>query len=208
MFELKSYHSDLAIIALTALCIAATAWEALHPGMLAFERVKINEGQWWRIITGQLVHNNAVHALLNITGLWSLYLIAKKYRVDTGVILGLPGILILTGYSLYALAPELLYYVGLSGAVHGALTILALSLILTQERLAGALLLALIICKLLSELNPNCDDAITAQMIGMPIATNSHALGAGAGFLLFAAWCVTRARALRRSNLRKRPVKN
>jgi rhomboid family GlyGly-CTERM serine protease len=86
---------------------------------LRYERSAVQAGQWWRLFTGHVVHLNAAHLLLN---LGALVLVCELlWR-------GLPGIhgcgllffsAIGTSALLWWFQPELAWYAGLSGALHG-----------------------------------------------------------------------------------------
>jgi len=124
---------------------------------LRYERVAVLHGEYWRLLTAHMVHASAAHLLLNMVGLglivglfprhyswrqWLLILLASAVAIDAGFVF---------------YEPQLLWYVGLSGVLHGALAAgavawwrletkplpLALSLVLAAklawEQLSGAL---------------------------------------------------------------------
>lgn len=94
---------------------------------LRYERAAVLEGEYWRLLTGHLVHGSFAHLLLNMTGLgllaalfprdyslrqWLMILLASAATIDAGFVL---------------FEPQLQWYVGLSGVLHGALAAGALA---------------------------------------------------------------------------------
>lgn len=87
--------------------------------LLEFNRNAINNGEWWRILTGNLMHSNHWHLLLNLGGLllatllighllsWRHFL---ALTISNGVMVSL---------LIYWFNPDTIYYVGLSGYLHG-----------------------------------------------------------------------------------------
>ena len=85
------------------------------------DRAALAEGEWYRLLTGHLVHLSHTHLALNIAGLalvwvlvgramtlrgWLLTAILSIVAIDLGLLLGVPS---------------LDWYVGLSGLLHGLL---------------------------------------------------------------------------------------
>jgi rhomboid family GlyGly-CTERM serine protease len=86
---------------------------------LAYDRQAIAAGQIWRLVTAHLVHTGISHMLLNLAALWVVW-----YLVGTAIdgygwlvvwIVSMMGIDI----GLWLLEPDLEWYVGLSGVLHG-----------------------------------------------------------------------------------------
>lgn len=78
-------------------------------------------GQYWRLLTAHLVHGSWQHALVNIAGLLVMVMLFHgTYRpVQWVVIVALSIAAIDLGFLL--LMPQLMWYVGLSGVLHGVL---------------------------------------------------------------------------------------
>ena len=86
---------------------------------LAYHREGIAAGELWRLITGHLVHTGASHLALNLAALWLVW-----YLVGTTI--GWRGWMLVWLLSIAAVdaglwlhQPELNWYVGLSGVLHG-----------------------------------------------------------------------------------------
>lgn len=105
-----------------ALLVLVVVLELLRPWVhegLIYQRDLIQSGQWWRLLTGNLVHLGAWHTFLNGLGVLVFVLLCPVTWGMAGwlwrlVVLGL-------GMSLGLLiaVPSLQGYVGLSGVIHG-----------------------------------------------------------------------------------------
>ena len=88
---------------------------------LRYDRVWIGQGETWRLISGHFTHLGWSHLALNSTGLllvWFLVGGAYSLRVwisITGVTFAVMGM------GFWFLNPELYWYVGMSGLLHGLL---------------------------------------------------------------------------------------
>lgn len=86
---------------------------------LRYDRAALLSGQWWRGLTGHLVHLNFAHVLLNLAG---LILICELLWHRLPWLHGSALLLFSaagTSFLLWWLHPELAWYAGLSGALHG-----------------------------------------------------------------------------------------
>jgi len=94
-----------------------------EPARLAmrYERAGVLAGDYWRLMTGHLVHGGLAHLLLNMAGLGLIAaLFSRDYTLRQWlIVLLLSAMAIDTGFVLFE--PQLQWYVGLSGVLHGAL---------------------------------------------------------------------------------------
>jgi rhomboid family GlyGly-CTERM serine protease len=88
---------------------------------LSFDRSALRAGELWRLFSGHFVHLGPSHLLLNLAGLLLIwYLVGDSYTrrqwlfVAIVVILGVDA-------GLWVWEPNLTWYVGLSGLLHGLL---------------------------------------------------------------------------------------
>jgi rhomboid family GlyGly-CTERM serine protease len=89
---------------------------------LSFDRSALAVGQWWRLLTAHFVHLDAEHALLNGLGLvlmWALF--ARDYSPWRWAAIYCASALAVSA-GLWFMNPELSWYVGASGALHGVMT--------------------------------------------------------------------------------------
>ncbi|HEV8444896.1 MAG TPA: rhombosortase [Steroidobacteraceae bacterium] len=130
---------------------------------LSYDRNALLAGQWWRVLTAHFVHMDAQHALLNGLGvvlMWALF--ARDYSPLRWLALYLFSALTISA-GLWLLDPEIEWYVGASGALHGVMTAGTLAH-LRRRDLDGWILAAFIIAKLAYE-----------QLAGsMPFSGSAH----------------------------------
>jgi rhomboid family GlyGly-CTERM serine protease len=117
---------------------------------LRYERSGLQAGEIWRLLTGHLIHLGPVHAVWNGAALFLLQvLFAGTLRLKDWVCVGLLSALSID-LGLYYLQPDVDWYVGLSGCLHGVAIAGALALSL-QRSYTGMLLTAAIVAKLALE---------------------------------------------------------
>jgi rhomboid family GlyGly-CTERM serine protease len=157
---LKSLNCDRGYgVALLCICLLLAVPELIgEPArrLLSFDREAIAAGQWWRLLSAHFVHLDPSHAALNSLGLvlmWALF--ARDYSPWRWAAIYC-GSAIAVSVGLWYGNPELRWYVGASGALHGVMTagtiahlrrrdldgwILAIFIVgkLAYEQLAGAL---------------------------------------------------------------------
>ncbi|HEY5807470.1 MAG TPA: rhombosortase, partial [Povalibacter sp.] len=88
---------------------------------LRYERTAVFQGEVWRLITGHLVHGTLAHLLLNVAGAGLIAgLFPRDYTLRQWLIVLLASIAAIdAGFVLFE--PQLQWYVGLSGVLHGLL---------------------------------------------------------------------------------------
>lgn len=177
----------VALLGCLALPWALRAGGAVWAAALRYQRPGIAAGQWWRLVSAHWVHFDAHHLLLDSAGLvllwmayarelrpahWLVVLAAATFAIDAGLWWG---------------DPDVSWYLGLSGLLHGAWAAGALAQLLRREW-RGGLMLALLAIKLLLEQRAGA--SLVAQ--GMPVVTLAHAMGALGGGVAVAALALRR----------------
>lgn len=148
---------------------------------LRFERAAILHGDLWRLLTGNLVHLGPGHLALNLAGLALVAALAREVMPPTRVALTLLGAMLGVGLGLLWFAPDVGWYVGLSGALHGLLAWTACELLVRiHTRWLGALLTTMLVIKLAHELTVG-PFAATAALAGGPVIVEAHLYGALGG---------------------------
>jgi rhomboid family GlyGly-CTERM serine protease len=150
---LKSLNCDrgygIALLAALALLLAPELVEAARDG-LSYQRTGIGQGEYWRLLTGHFVHLDLEHALLNGLGLvlmWALF--ARDYPPARWLAIYL-GAALAVSAGLWFFNPEIAWYVGASGALHGVMTAGTLAH-LRRGDLDGWILAVFIVLKLAYE---------------------------------------------------------
>jgi rhomboid family GlyGly-CTERM serine protease len=148
---LKSLNCDgfwgLALLAACLLLVLPTALGEPARLLLRYDRAALAQGQWWRLLTAHVVHLGLRHAVLNALGLalmWALF--ARNYspRAWLAIILGAMAAI---DAGLWIADSTTQWYVGSSGALHGAMGAGALAHVRTGER-DGWILVGLLALKL------------------------------------------------------------
>ena len=172
----KSIHLNklllISILGITIILIVGQIFQT----EIVFDRNLINQGQWWKVFSGNFTHSNIPHLLLNLSGLWLLMLLfidslsAKTFIIST-IFLSL-----IVGAGLFYFTPELSRYYGFSGVLYGLYFVAAISAILQNDRFTGISVALLISGKI-------CWDYFTggnqssAELIGIPVANDAHLYG-------------------------------
>src|SRR5262245_29864663 len=115
--------------------------------LLSYDRGGIGQGEWWRLLTAHFVHLDAEHVFLNGLGLvlmWALF--ARDYSPLRWLAIYLAAGLAV-GLGLWWFSPEVEWYVGASGALHGVMTAGTLAH-LRRRDLDGWILAVFIVAKL------------------------------------------------------------
>ena len=126
----------LACLLLLLLTVSGEGGRAL----LRYERGALADGEWWRLLSAHVVHLDLRHALLNVVGLalvWALF--ARDYSPKAWLAIVL-GTIAAIDAGLWLGDSTVQWYVGSSGALHGALAAGVLAHIRKGER--GGWLLA------------------------------------------------------------------
>jgi len=88
---------------------------------LRYERPAVLAGEYWRLLTGHWVHASSAHLLLNMAGLGLMtLLLARDYSLRQWLVVLLASVFAIDA-GLVFFQPQLNWYVGLSGVLHGTL---------------------------------------------------------------------------------------
>ena len=189
-FSTKQFFSEwwFSLLVLVTILTTASFGDSLTQ-VLSLKRDMINQGEWWRIITGQFVHLTTNHTLLNATGYIILCFGFRKEVTATEEMITLFIASIGVGLGIYWFNPEMAWYAGLSGAIYGLLV--SNSIIgIKKTPYLSAFFLFFVITKIIYEQFFALPDRATAALIGGEVAIDSHLYGAIVGFIpgLFWVW--------------------
>lgn len=154
--------------------------------LFRYDRVALAAGEHWRWLTAHLVHMGASHMLMNLAGLWVVWLLfVGRLGSAMGWWVTLISVVVMNA-GFWFRDTELGWYVGLSGLLHGLFAAGALDEFWRGVR-GGVLLLAGVTLKLAYEqgFGPL---PMTAEASGGPVWVNSHLYGAMGGALAASLW--------------------
>lgn len=150
--------------------------------LLRYDRAGIAQGEWWRLLSAHVAHLGISHGLMNLlalailAGLFGDLLSGRAWLAGTLVSAAAISM------GLWWLEPQVGWYVGLSGVLHGLIVLGAIAMWLNGERLGLGLLVG-VAAKLGWEqlVGPL---PFTAAAAGGPVLVASHLYGAGGGLLV------------------------
>lgn len=118
--------------------------------LLRYDRAALAAGEWWRLLTAHIIHLTFRHAALDLAGLvllWALF--ARDLSPGRWAIVVLTAAAAID-CGLWFLDPRVVWYLGISGVLHGALAAGAFAR-LRRGDVEGWLLAGLLLAKLAYE---------------------------------------------------------
>jgi len=172
---MRRLHDSWVIVALLAVCLLlATGGDSVRE-LGRWERDAIDTGEYWRLVSGHLVHLGLGHLWPNLAALLIIGLLFEGvFRNWDWVRIGAASVAAID-LGLYVLDPDVQWYVGLSGVLHGYVAAGALALIMRGEKL-GVVLAVGVGAKLVFEqvVGPV---PFTAASVGGPVVVAAHLYG-------------------------------
>src|SRR5688572_17859814 len=125
------------MVALLAVCLVMAAGGDELRELGRYERQAIESGEYWRLISAHLVHLGFGHLWPNLAALAIIALLfddvfgnADWLRIGVAAVVAID-------LGLYVLDQAVLWYVGLSGVLHGYVAAGALALLLRRQMLGA-----------------------------------------------------------------------
>lgn len=148
---------------------------------LSYERDPIASGQVWRLLSGHFVHLGPAHLLLNVAGLLLVWaLVGRSLPARRWLAVGAVSMAAIDA-GFWVQQPQLQWYVGLSGLLHGLLAAGVFAEIRAGRRDAW-LLAAMLAFKLVYETAAGPMPGSEAAA-GGPVVVAAHLYGAIGGLL-------------------------
>jgi rhomboid family GlyGly-CTERM serine protease len=149
--------------------------------MLRYDRVWIGQGEAWRFLTGHFAHLSWSHLALNSAGLLLVwFLIGSNYDLRDWLTIFVVTLTVMNA-AFWFLNPELYWYVGMSGMLHG---LLAAGIVARAPKLdtESIILLLLLVAKISWEqISGPVPGSETTS--GGPVVVDAHLYGALGGVL-------------------------
>ena len=179
----RVHHQDVFFLVLLIVC--ALILQLLKDkgfSLFQYQRDYILSGQLWRLVTGHFVHVTWMHLILNLAGFVIIWLIFKHILDQQTWWLLTLGSMVGVDVGLLIFHPEIKWYMGLSGVLHGLFAAGAIF----QIRLYGVrgiIYLILLIIKLLWE-QFNGPLPGSGELSGGRVITEAHLYGAIGGSII------------------------
>ncbi len=146
---------------------------------LQYDRVAILNAELWRLLTGQLVHLGLSHYLLNAIALILVWVAVGEYFTTRQWLIVTAVSIVGVDVGLWFFNPELIWYVGMSGFLHGVLAagiVKGFQFLPREALLGGMVVLVKIGYEQLLGPMPGSE-----QSAGGNVVVDSHLFGALAG---------------------------
>ena len=181
----RSTKKNLTIAtACTALLIALQFFDDNTASLLRYENTMIDSGEWWRLISGHFIHLGWTHLSLNVAAMWLLIVIFQPATRPEILLSFIFLLSIGTSIGLIVFSPEVEWYVGLSGVLHGLL-LMGIVVDCRYKKSTSLILLTGLIAKLLWEQFYG-DAHAMKQIVGGMVVYDAHLYGAITGAALIA----------------------
>lgn len=162
-------------LSITIAALAVRAGGESFKGALRYERALVLDGEIYRLFSAHFVHVDGTHLATNLMGLALVWALVGHEASASRWMIGLMASAISVGLGLLLIAPEIQWYVGLSGVLHG-LAVAGACQVLRHHRF----LLGLIMAKLAWEqFYPSAGNSA----FGIPVIIDAHLFGALGGLL-------------------------
>jgi len=149
---------------------------------LQWSREAIAAGEWWRLLTGHLVHLDLVHACLNVAALLLLWrLFGRVFALRHLLVILLVAVATINA-GLWSLS-DIDWYVGLSGLLHAWAAAAVVRLIIDRDRHYGIawFVAAFGLAKIMQE---NIFGPLPFSTNAAAVVTDAHLFGVLAGMAM------------------------
>ncbi|MBD3652417.1 MAG: rhombosortase [Kangiella sp.] len=153
---------------------------------MAYDRPLVENGQWWRFITANLVHLGGWHTIMNLASLWLISFIFQpllKMSHWIGWVLLLYFVNIL---AMHLWTPHIIHYVGMSGALYGLIAACATAELRLGVKISGVLLIIVGIKIFLPQIVGV--ESEYDEFLGGAVVEESHIIGFIQGIILGLLW--------------------
>jgi rhomboid family GlyGly-CTERM serine protease len=142
---------------------------------LRYERALVLDGEIYRLFSAHFVHVDGTHLATNLIGLALIWaLVGREARASRWVI-GFLASAMSVGLGLFIMAPEIQWYVGLSGVLHGLVVAGACQALWHHRFLLGLVMVKLV----WEQFYPSAGN----YAFGIPVIIDAHLFGALGGLL-------------------------
>ena len=167
-----------------SLCLLSLLFQVFDPATtewLRYDRTAIHNGELWRILSGNLVHLGWEHLLMNLAGLILIWLLYGRLLSNQQWLLVVLMSSLAVGVGLYLTNPQLDWYVGQSGMLHGLFVTGLVINLRKGYKLEWLLLLGLIVKLIWEQIHGALPGS--AELAGGAVIVDAHLFGAISGII-------------------------
>ena len=167
---------------LAIICVAIYAIADSTLSQFDYNREMISNGEYWRLITGNFNHTNAVHLILNLLALSIIAGLHHRYYSAVSFTCLIMYLALCVSVAIYRWSPSTQLYVGLSGVLHGLIMVGAI-IDSCRRDITGYLLVLGTLAKVIHEQFSSASTAMSA-LIQAKVLTDAHLYGLIAGLII------------------------
>ena len=170
------YSFMVSAIILIIISIALYTIQTESLPLLEFNRSAITNGEFWRLLTGNIMHTNHWHLIFNLAGLVMLTYLFKHLMTNIHFVVFSIINAILVSILIYYFTLTIEYYVGLSGYLHGLFVYGCL--IEINKGMKGSWLLLIGVSAKIGYETIYGASSEMSELINASVATDAHLFGA------------------------------
>ena len=175
---------EVAAVSVVVVCLALSTDAAGE--LFIYRRGDLLAGEYWRLVSGHFVHVTTAHLLLNLAAWLLIWVYGRAVCTNLTWVVLVSVCAAGTGVGLLWFSPEVMWYTGLSGVLHGLfIAIAVLRLLAYRGDYAAWFVLVIIAIKLAYEYSQGATP-ITASWVGLQVIPEAHLYGAISGILVAA----------------------
>lgn len=163
------------------LCVLLWFGGELNP-LFQYERDRVLAGEWWRLVTGHLVHLDAAHLAVNAAVILA-WLTLFDERDLGWIVSAVFCYALLAGLGILLFSAELTWMLGASAITYALVSGSAFRALLRGPRLLGLAVLGALGLKALAEGVWGLESWLS-HFVDYPIASQAHVYGIAAGILV------------------------
>lgn len=173
-----AFLSQLAFFCLV-IVVVGLMYESLNV-VLSYDRVAIAEGEWWRLLSGNFLHLNVNHMLLNLSVYILLALLFQVQLCHRLWYMALVICMLAVSFGLWFFSQNVQNYVGLSGALYG-MTVFGLLMRIRENLWVYLAFYLFVSYKVIVQQFPGYDPEAMKGFIGGNVIADAHLYGLIAG---------------------------
>ena len=167
--------------------VASGVFEAFGDGgraWLQYDRIAILDAELWRLVTGHFVHLGTGHYVLNAIAVFLVWVAVGEYLSSPQWLVATAVTIAGVNAGLWLFNPEIVWYVGMSGFLHGLLVagiVLGFQFLPREALLGGMVVASKIVYEQILGPMPGSE-----QSAGGNVVVDAHLYGALAGLAIAA----------------------